>query len=187
PLDRVGVSARTLDEVALIAEELAGHDEGDPDTRPRARIPFTATAAAEPPLPPMFAFVKTPIWDRTDEDTRAGFAELIVALGDRVEEVELFSSAAEAWSWQRAIMEAARDHGSREGGERGAGVRQGARHALRRLAPPDRTRARSPRGRLPARAFPYRAAERKLRGTLRAALRRDPNPRRARRGAARIG
>ncbi|HEY1269482.1 MAG TPA: amidase [Candidatus Binatia bacterium] len=105
-LDHVGLFARTIDDVALLAEELAGCDDGDPDTRPRARIPFTATAAAEPPLPPMFAFIRTPIWERADDDTRAGFAELIAALGDRIEEVELFSSAAEAWSWQRAIMEA---------------------------------------------------------------------------------
>ncbi len=105
-LDHVGVFARTIDDIALLAEELAGYDDSDPDTRQRARIPFAATAAAEPPLPPMLAFVKTPIWERADDDTRAGFAELIAALGDRVEEVELFPSAAEAWSWQRAIMEA---------------------------------------------------------------------------------
>jgi Asp-tRNA(Asn)/Glu-tRNA(Gln) amidotransferase A subunit family amidase len=103
-LDHVGLFARTIDDIALLAEELAGYDHGDPDTRPRARIPFAATAAAEPP--PMFAFVRTPIWERADDDTRAGFAELIAALGDRVEEVELFPYAAEAWSWQRAIMEA---------------------------------------------------------------------------------
>jgi Asp-tRNA(Asn)/Glu-tRNA(Gln) amidotransferase A subunit family amidase len=108
-LDHVGLFARTIDDVGLLAEALAGYDDGDPDTRPRARIPFVATAASEPPLPPMppmFAFVKTPIWERADDDTRAGFAGLIAALGDRVEEVEMFPSAAEAWSWQRAIMEA---------------------------------------------------------------------------------
>jgi Asp-tRNA(Asn)/Glu-tRNA(Gln) amidotransferase A subunit family amidase len=105
-LDHVGLFARTLDDIAILAEQLAGYDDGDSDTRPRARIPFAATAAAEPPLAPMFAFVKTPMWERADEDTRAGFAELVAALGDRVEEVELFPSAAEAWGWQRAIMEA---------------------------------------------------------------------------------
>ena len=105
-LDQVGLFARTIGDVALLAEELAGYDERDPDTRPRARMPFMQTAAEEPPLPPMLAFVKTPMWERTDDDTRAGFDELIAALGDRVEEVELFPSAADAWSWQRAIMEA---------------------------------------------------------------------------------
>jgi Asp-tRNA(Asn)/Glu-tRNA(Gln) amidotransferase A subunit family amidase len=102
-LDHVGLFARTVDDLALLAETLVGHDEGDPDTRPRARIPFVQVAAEEPPLPPMFAFVKTPVWARAEEDTRAAFAELVEHLGDRVEEVELFPSAAEAWQWHETI------------------------------------------------------------------------------------
>src|SRR5437868_4776124 len=39
-LDHVGLFARSLDDLALAAEELVGYDEGDPDTRPRARMPF---------------------------------------------------------------------------------------------------------------------------------------------------
>jgi Asp-tRNA(Asn)/Glu-tRNA(Gln) amidotransferase A subunit family amidase len=105
-LDQVGLFARTIDDIALLAAELAGWDERDPDTRPRARIPFVETAAAEPPLAPMFAFIKTPMWERADEETRAGFAELLETLGGRAEEVELFPSAVDAWGWQRAIMEA---------------------------------------------------------------------------------
>ena len=46
-------------------------------------------AAEEPPLPPMFAFVKTPRWERVDDDAQEAFAELVEHLGDRVEEVEL--------------------------------------------------------------------------------------------------
>ena len=105
-LDHVGLFARTIDDIALLAAQLAGYDERDPDTQPRARIPFVEVAAEEPPLPPMFAFVKTPYWDRTDDDTKEGFAELIQDLGDRAEEIELFPSAVEAWEWHRTIMEA---------------------------------------------------------------------------------
>ena len=105
-LDHVGLFARTIEDIALLAEQLVGYDERDPDTRPRARIPFVEVAAEEPPLEPMFAFVKTPHWERADEETKEGFAELIGHLGDRVEEVELFPSAAEAWEWHRTIMEA---------------------------------------------------------------------------------
>jgi Asp-tRNA(Asn)/Glu-tRNA(Gln) amidotransferase A subunit family amidase len=54
----------------------------------------------------MFAFVKTPHWERADEETKAAFAELTEHLGDCVEEVELSPSAAEAWEWHRTIMEA---------------------------------------------------------------------------------
>jgi Asp-tRNA(Asn)/Glu-tRNA(Gln) amidotransferase A subunit family amidase len=103
-LDHVGLFARSVDDVALLTEQLVGYDEGDPDTRPRARIPFVQVAAEEPPLPPMLAFVKTPYWERTDEETKAGFTELIEHLGDRVEELELFPSAVEAWEWHRTIM-----------------------------------------------------------------------------------
>jgi Asp-tRNA(Asn)/Glu-tRNA(Gln) amidotransferase A subunit family amidase len=105
-LDQVGMFARTIEDLALLAGELVGHDERDPDTRPRASIPFVRVAGEEPPLLPMFAFVKTPHWGRADEETRAAFAELIEHLGDRVEEFELFPSAVEAWEWHRTIMEA---------------------------------------------------------------------------------
>ena len=105
-LDHVGLFARTVEDIALLAEQLVGYDERDPDTRPRARLPLVEVAAEEPPLEPMFAFVKTPYWERADEETKEGFAELIEHLGDRVEEIELFPSAGEAWGWHCTIMEA---------------------------------------------------------------------------------
>src|SRR6266850_615834 len=104
-LDHIGLFARSLDDLALLAEELVGYDEGDPDTRPRARVPFSAVLHEEPPIAPMFAFIKTPHWERVDADAKEAYAELIEALGDRVEEVELLPSAAQAWDWQRTIME----------------------------------------------------------------------------------
>jgi len=105
-LDHAGLFARSIEDVALVLEELQGCDERDPDTRPRARIPFGKLAAEEPPIPPMLAFIKTPHWERADADTREAFGELVEALGDRVEEIELFPSAAEAWEWHRTIMAA---------------------------------------------------------------------------------
>jgi len=105
-LDQVGVFARTVADVALVAEQLAGYDERDPDTRPRARIPFREVAAEGPPLPPMLALIKTPRWDRAEEEMKEAFLELAGSLGSRVEEVELFPSAAEAWEWHQAIMDA---------------------------------------------------------------------------------
>jgi Asp-tRNA(Asn)/Glu-tRNA(Gln) amidotransferase A subunit family amidase len=105
-LDHAGVFARTIEDIALACEELAGFDERDPDTRMRARIPFLRIAAEEPPFPPRLAFVKTPLWDRTEPDTREAFGELVAQLGDRVEEFALPESAQEALEWHRTIMEA---------------------------------------------------------------------------------
>ena len=105
-LDHVGLFARSVEDVALLLEQLQGYDERDPDTSPRARIPFSMVCGEEPPLEPMFAFIKTPHWERTGPDTKEAYAELQEALGKQVEEVELFPSAAEAWDWHRVIMEA---------------------------------------------------------------------------------
>jgi Asp-tRNA(Asn)/Glu-tRNA(Gln) amidotransferase A subunit family amidase len=105
-LDTVGVFARCLDDIALVAEQLTGFDPADPDTRPRSRIPFVQTMASEPPLAPRLAFVRTPVWDRCDEDTREAFAELVAALGAQCEEYLLPAAVAEAWAWHRTIMEA---------------------------------------------------------------------------------
>ena len=102
-LDHVGLFARGVDDLALLMEELVGHDEADPDTRPRARLPYRALAAEAPPLPPMLAFLRTPLWDRVAPDARAAFGELVEALGDRVEELELSPVAVEAWGWHDAI------------------------------------------------------------------------------------
>ena len=102
-LDHVGLFARSVDDIALLLEQLAGHDERDPDSYPRARLPYRAVAAEEPPLPPMFAFVKTTRWKDVDADAQEAFAELVTDLGARVEEVELSVAADEALRWQEAV------------------------------------------------------------------------------------
>jgi len=104
PLDTVGVFGRTVEDLALAAEPLFGFDERDPDSSRRARQHLVETAAGEPPLPPMFAFVKTPVWGEAEDDTRQGFAELVDALGDRCDEVELPALFDDAVRWHRTVM-----------------------------------------------------------------------------------
>jgi Asp-tRNA(Asn)/Glu-tRNA(Gln) amidotransferase A subunit family amidase len=109
-LDHVGLFANSVEDIALLAEQLAGYDEQDTGTSPRAHIPFGLIAAEEPPLPPMFGFIKTPHWQRVDEETKEGFAEIVEQLGSQVEEVELFPSAMDAWQWHQTIMGAEMAH-----------------------------------------------------------------------------
>jgi Asp-tRNA(Asn)/Glu-tRNA(Gln) amidotransferase A subunit family amidase len=104
-LDCVGVFARTLEDIALITEQIMGHDERDPDTRPRARAPMQRTLAEEPPLAPRFAFVKTPMWERADAGTHEAFAELVEAIGAQCEEVALPETLKHVWDWHRTVME----------------------------------------------------------------------------------
>ena len=104
-LDQVGVFTRTVEDAALLAETLTGFDQEDPDTRPIARPPFAAVAASEPPLPPRFAFVRSPVWEQAEPATREAFDELVATLGDTISEVELASSFGPAVDWHRTIME----------------------------------------------------------------------------------
>jgi Asp-tRNA(Asn)/Glu-tRNA(Gln) amidotransferase A subunit family amidase len=105
-LDHVGVFGRTVEDAALLAECLAGYDEGDPDTRQQARPPLAAIATSAPPLPPRLAFVPTPVWPQADEATQAAFAELVEALGERIERIDLPATFARAADWHRIILEA---------------------------------------------------------------------------------
>jgi Asp-tRNA(Asn)/Glu-tRNA(Gln) amidotransferase A subunit family amidase len=69
-------------------------------------VPFRDIAREAPPIEPMLAFIRTPHWERADADAKEAFGELIEALGDRVEEIQLGPSAQGAWDAHKAIMEA---------------------------------------------------------------------------------
>jgi Asp-tRNA(Asn)/Glu-tRNA(Gln) amidotransferase A subunit family amidase len=109
-LDQIGVFARSVEDAALLAESLVGFDGEDPDTRPVARPPFAAVAASEPPLPPRFAFVKSPVWDLAEPVTRDAFDALVQSLGDAVSEVELSDSFGRAIDFHRVVMEVEMAH-----------------------------------------------------------------------------
>jgi len=105
-LDQLGVFARSVEDAALLAEQIMGFDRHDPDTRPRAKPPLREVAAQEPPIPPHFGFVKTPVWNKGDAEMHEAFAELISNLGEHVGEFRFPPAFKEAWKWHQTIMEA---------------------------------------------------------------------------------
>jgi Asp-tRNA(Asn)/Glu-tRNA(Gln) amidotransferase A subunit family amidase len=105
-LDHVGLFGRTVEDVALFLEEVAGHDERDPDSIVRARAPYRALAAQEPPIEPRFGFFRSERWSRLDDDARAALGELVEHLGGRVEEFELSVGADELAERHRVVMDA---------------------------------------------------------------------------------
>ncbi len=106
PMDQVGFFARTVEDLAIIAEPLMGYDERDAATRPIARPNLREVAMQDPPLPPTFAFTKTPNWGEAEEQTRLAFDEVAQALGERVRPFEVPSVLADAWAWHATVMEA---------------------------------------------------------------------------------
>jgi hypothetical protein len=100
------VFARTIEDAALVAEQMMAYDDRDPDTQMQARPALQKTAAEEPPVSPRLAFVKSPVWDQADEDTKEAFAELVAHLGENAGGFELPDMFQEAVSLHRTIMEA---------------------------------------------------------------------------------
>ena len=102
-LDHVGVFARSLADCALMLDVLAGYDAEDPDSRPTAAPEFRA-ALAKKSSPPRLAFIRTPVWDKAEPETRAAFEALAQRLGGAATTIGLPESFAAAWADQRVIM-----------------------------------------------------------------------------------
>jgi Asp-tRNA(Asn)/Glu-tRNA(Gln) amidotransferase A subunit family amidase len=106
PLDTIGVMANSLPDLALLAEALMGYDPKDPALRPRARPRLLEVATQPPPVVPALAFVRGPVWDQAEDETKAAFDELVATLGERVAAVDLPVAFNEAVSLHATIMEA---------------------------------------------------------------------------------
>jgi Asp-tRNA(Asn)/Glu-tRNA(Gln) amidotransferase A subunit family amidase len=104
PLDTVGAFGRTVEDAALLTDAMTAYDERDPHSRLRARPKLLETALSQPPLDPVFAFVKTPVWDQASADCKAAFDELAGVLGTACDEVKLPSPFDGAHAVHRTIM-----------------------------------------------------------------------------------
>ncbi|MBC8049399.1 MAG: amidase [Chitinophagales bacterium] len=112
-LDTVGVFGRSIEDLALAADCMSDYDSRDAGMWMRSRAPMRPVAMSEPPIPPTFAFVKTPVWYKAGAQTQEAFLELADALGERCTEVVLEPGFDHATSWLRTIMlaEIARSYG----------------------------------------------------------------------------
>ncbi|MEO8652985.1 MAG: amidase [Ramlibacter sp.] len=104
-LDQVGVFARSVDDVALIAGELFRYDGKDPDVRPDTRLSLTEGRSLDAGAPLRIAFVKTPLWPNATETAQQAFTALAARCTDVVREVELPPVFESAVACHRTIME----------------------------------------------------------------------------------
>lgn len=103
-LDTIGVFARSLADAALLAETIAGHDPLDPHSEFAARPRLSEQAESRPPVTPRLAFVRSPVWNQAEDDVKAGFAELVEALGPQAAEVDLPDEFGRAHALHRTVM-----------------------------------------------------------------------------------
>lgn len=87
-LDQVGVFGRSLADVALLTDAIAGYDQHDPTSFARPRANLSAGAAAEVPVPPNFAWFELPFNDRLAGDTIEGLEAVMEVLGPQVERMQ---------------------------------------------------------------------------------------------------
>ncbi|MGI9504592.1 MAG: amidase family protein, partial [Geminicoccaceae bacterium] len=109
-LDTIGTFGRSVADAALLADCLIGHDEGDRATGPIAHQNLHAHATSKPPLDPLFAFVKTPVWDQVEAATADVFGELTEFLGEGCDAVDLPHIFAQGHALQRRLMTAGFAH-----------------------------------------------------------------------------
>ncbi|MCU7873065.1 MAG: amidase [Candidatus Thiodiazotropha sp. (ex Lucinoma borealis)] len=119
-LDTVGTFGRTIEDAALLADILAGHDLVDPDTMPMAQPRLLETALTNPPVTPQLAFIKSPAWSDIEPDCAEGFAELVDVLGEHCDAFELPGIFDEGAKAQRRIMLTEMAHNLRHYYDRGA-------------------------------------------------------------------
>jgi Asp-tRNA(Asn)/Glu-tRNA(Gln) amidotransferase A subunit family amidase len=104
-LDQVGVFARSIEDTALIAQQLMTFDGKDPDVQPQGRCDIINRLEEGPPVRSRLAFVRTPVWDQATQTAQQAFSELVEQLGDAVVEIVLPEVFNHAVQWHRTIME----------------------------------------------------------------------------------
>ena len=104
-LDQIGVFSNTLEDAALISEQLFGYDKQDPDTSLSAKPKLLVASKQKPPMEPLFAYIKLPFMNELDDNTKEVFEELKDKLKGRVDEIELPEGFNGIPSWHKIIME----------------------------------------------------------------------------------
>ncbi|MCF3595809.1 hypothetical protein LZG00_17635 [Rhodobacteraceae bacterium LMO-12] len=86
-LDTVGVFGRSVEDCALLAEILAGHDPADRASELVAMPRLLDVAQSKAPVSPVFAFAKLPGWEQADPQMIAATEDLVALLGEQCFEV----------------------------------------------------------------------------------------------------
>jgi len=110
PLDTVGVFARSLEDLALIADILMRYDAQDSAMIPIAPPCIGKVLAQQVPAAQHFAFVRSPVWEQVEQVTKDGLRELIDAVNaireKTVDIVDLPAPFTELHEDHRRVMEA---------------------------------------------------------------------------------
>ena len=72
-LNAVGVFSNSIEDAALISEQLIGHDKQDSDTTLNPKPKLLAASKQKPPMEPVLAYIKLPFMNKLEEDVKEAF------------------------------------------------------------------------------------------------------------------
>jgi len=104
-LDQVGIFSNSIEDAALIGEQLIGHDKQDPDTTLNPKPKLLTASKQKPPAEPVLAYIKLPFMDKLEDDAKEGFEEIKDELKVKIDEMELPEGFANIPKWHQIIME----------------------------------------------------------------------------------
>lgn len=104
-LDQVGVFGRTLDDMALLTDVIAGYDPADTLSYSRPRPKMLDGSHADVPVNPELIWFDLPFNNRLSEDARDGLDEVVNALRARVERAPVSDNMVGLVKIQKVIHE----------------------------------------------------------------------------------
>lgn len=104
-LDQLGVFAKNLNDLAKVADVLAGDDGHDSASRGISSYQFSLVMNQEPVVTPRFCFVKTPWWDQVSPDAQEAFEAFLELMDGVVELVALPDVVRQAVGWHADVNE----------------------------------------------------------------------------------
>ncbi|MDB9834196.1 amidase [Planktomarina temperata] len=104
-LDQVGCFGRSLEDVALLTDALAGYDQADSCSFARPRPQMRASAQAEAPVAPDLVWFNLPFYDRLSPDAHEGMEAVLDVLGPRITRMAAADTLANLVAVQARIHE----------------------------------------------------------------------------------
>ena len=104
-LDQVGCFGRSLEDVALLTDALAGYDQADSCSFARPRPQMRAGAQAEAPVAPDLVWFNLPFYDRLSPDAHEGMEAVLDVLGLRITRMAAADTLANLVAVQARIHE----------------------------------------------------------------------------------
>ena len=105
-LDQIGVFSNSVEDAALISEQLMGYDKQDPATSLNPKPKLLLACKQKPPMEPVLAYIKLPFMNELEKDAKEGFEEIKDELKGKIDEVELPEGFRGIIDWHKIIMEA---------------------------------------------------------------------------------